>query len=137
MVAIFLLIALQLVGEAIVTFTGLPVPGAVIGLVLLYIILSVHGGASEEMTRTTGFLLDNLALLFVPAGVGVIAYLPLIASRWEVIVAALLVSVTVTIALTALTVSRLARRSAAPAAESAPCAPPSAPISWSPRRCCG
>ena len=117
MAAIFLLIALQLVGEVIVTVTGLPIPGAVIGLVLLYIILSVRGGASEEMTRTTGFLLDNLALLFVPAGVGVIAYLPLIASRWEMIAAALLVSVTVTIALTALTMSWLARRSAVPAAE--------------------
>ena len=120
MAAIFLLIALQLVGEVIVTVTGLPIPGAVIGLVLLYIILSVRGGASEEMTRTTGFLLDNLALLFVPAGVGVIAYLPLIASRWGMIAAALLVSVTVTIALTALTMSWLARRSAAPAAEATP-----------------
>jgi holin-like protein len=120
MVAIFLLIALQLVGDVIVTVTGLPVPGAVIGLVLLYVILSVRGGASEEMTHTTGFLLDNLALLFVPAGVGVIAYLPLIVSRWEVIVAALLVSVTVTIGLTALTVSWLARRSAATTAESTP-----------------
>jgi putative effector of murein hydrolase LrgA (UPF0299 family) len=120
MVAIFLLIVLQLVGEVIVTTTGLPVPGAVVGLVLLYVILSVRGGASEEMARTTGFLLDNLALLFVPAGVGVIAYLPLIISRWEVIVTALLVSVTVTIALTALTVSWLTRRSAAAAAEAAP-----------------
>ncbi len=113
MITIFLLIALQLVGEAIVTVTGLPIPGAVIGLVLLYIILSVRGEASEEMTRTTGFLLDNLALLFVPAGVGVIAYLPLIADQWEMIVAALLVSVTVTIALTAATMSWLARRAAA------------------------
>ena len=113
MITIFLLIALELVGEAIVTVTGLPIPGAVIGLVLLYIILSVRGEASEEMTRTTGFLLDNLALLFVPAGVGVIAYLPLIADQWEMIVAALLVSVTVTIALTAATMSWLARRAAA------------------------
>ena len=120
MVAIFLLIALQLVGEAIVTVTGLPVPGAVIGLVLLYVILSVCGGASEEMTRTTGFLLDNLALLFVPAGVGVIVYLSLIVSQCEVIVAALLVSVTVTIGLTALTVSWLTRRSAPTAAEATP-----------------
>jgi holin-like protein len=120
MVAIFLLIALQLVGDVLVTVTGLPVPGAVIGLVLLYVILSVRGGASEEMTHTSGFLLDNLALLFVPAGVGVIAYLPLIVSRWEVIAAALLASVTVTIALTALTVSWLVRRSATTAAESTP-----------------
>src|SRR5258708_23094525 len=113
MITIFLLIALELVGEAIVTVTGLPIPGAVIGLVLLYIILSVRGEASEEMTRTTGFLLDNLALLFVPARVRVIAYLPLIAHQWEMILAALLVSVTVTIALTAATLSWLARRSAA------------------------
>ena len=116
MVAIFLLIALQLVGEAIVTFTGLPVPGAVIGLVLLYIILSVRGGASEEMTRTTGFLLDNLALLFVPAGVGVIAYLPLIADAWLPIAAALLVSVGAAVAVTALLMARLSRATAAPSA---------------------
>jgi len=110
MTTIFFLIALQLVGEALVVATGLPIPGAVVGLALLYVILSLRGGASDEMTRTSGFLLDNLALLFVPAGVGVIAYLPLIASRWEVIAVALLVSVTVTIAVTALTMSWLARR---------------------------
>jgi holin-like protein len=116
MTSILLLIALQLVGEVIATVAGLPIPGAVIGLVLLYVILSLRGEASAEMTRTTGFLLDNLALLFVPVGVGVVAYLPLIASQWEAIAAALLISVTVTVALTALTMSWLARRTAAPPA---------------------
>ena len=112
MTTIFLLIALQLVGEAVATAAGLPIPGAVIGLVLLYVILSLRGEAPAEMTRTTGFLLDNLGLLFVPVGVGVIAYLPLIASQWQVIVVALLVSVTATVALTALTMSWLVRRAA-------------------------
>jgi len=115
MTTIFVLIALQLVGEAIVTLTGLPVPGAVIGLVLLYGILSLRGEASPEMTRTASFLHDNLALLFVPAGVGVIAYLPLIAQQWKLIVVTLLVSVVATVALTALAMSLLARRSAAAA----------------------
>src|SRR5689334_19318873 len=110
MTTIFVLIALQLVGEAIASLAGLPIPGAVIGLVLLFILLCWRGGAPEELTRTAGFLHDNLGLLFVPAGVGVIAYLPLIEGAWLPIAAALLVSVVASLAVTALVMSALSRR---------------------------
>jgi holin-like protein len=113
MATIFILIALQLVGEAIASVAGLPIPGAVIGLVLLFVILCLRRGPPEEMTRTAAFLHDNLGLLFVPAGVGVIAYLPLIADAWLPIAAALLVSVTASLAVTSLTLSLLSRRLAA------------------------
>ena len=81
MSAIFVLIVLQLIGESIVQVSGLPVPGAIIGLILLYAILVLRGEVSDEMSRTSGFLLQNLGVLFVPAGVGVIAYLPMIAAH--------------------------------------------------------
>src|ERR1051325_6876720 len=110
MSAIFLLIVLQLIGESIVQVSGLPVPGAVIGLVLLYAMLAWRGQVSEEMSRTSGFLLQNLGVLFVPAGVGVIAYLPLIAAQWRDILFVLIVSVCSTIAITALVVTRLSPR---------------------------
>ena len=93
MSTIFVLIVLQLIGEIIVRVSRLPVPGAIIGLILLYAILVWRGGISDEMSRTSGFLLQNLGVLFVPAGVGVIAYLPMIASQWWVILLVLLVSV--------------------------------------------
>jgi holin-like protein len=105
------LIVLQLVGEVIVRASGLPVPGAVIGLVLLYVILVLRGEVSEEMSRTSGYLLQNLGLLFVPAGVGVIAYLPMIASQWWSILLVLLISVTATIAVTGLVVTWLSPNS--------------------------
>jgi len=85
MFAIFLLIVLQLLGESIVQLSGLPVPGAIIGLILLYAMLMWRGEISDEMSRTSGFLLQNLGVLFVPAGVGVIAYLPLLATQWWII----------------------------------------------------
>lgn len=107
MAAIFLLVLLQLIGESVVQLSGLPVPGAIIGLVLLYVILLWRGQVSDEMSRTSGFLLQNLGVLFVPAGVGVIAYLPLIAAQWWVILLVLLVSVCTTIAITGLVVTRL------------------------------
>ena len=110
MFTIFLIIVLQLIGESIVQVSGLPVPGAIIGLVLLYVILVVRGETSDEMSRTSGFLLQNLGVLFVPAGVGVIAYLPMIATQWWIIVLALFVSVCATIAITGLVVVRLSPR---------------------------
>jgi holin-like protein len=111
MLAIFLLIALQLLGESIVQLSGLPVPGAIIGLILLYAILMWRGEISDEMSRTSGFLLQNLGVLFVPAGVGVIAYLPLLEAQWWIIAVVLLVSVCATIAITGLVVTWLSPRS--------------------------
>jgi holin-like protein len=110
MSTVFLLVLLQLIGESIVQVSGLPVPGAVIGLVLLYALLAWRGAVSEEMSRTSGFLLQNLGVLFVPAGVGVIAYLPLIAAQWCDILFVLIVSVCSTIAITALAVTKLSPR---------------------------
>jgi holin-like protein len=110
MSAIFVLIVLQLIGELVVQLSGLPVPGAIIGLILLYALLVWRGGITDEMSRTSGFLLQNLGLLFVPAGVGVIAYLPMIATEWWRILIVLLISVIVTIAITGLLVTRLSPR---------------------------
>ena len=110
MSAIFLLILLQLIGESIVQVSGLPIPGAIVGLILLYALLAWRGEIPGEMSRTSGFLLQNLGVLFVPAGVGVIAYLPLIADQWWVILLVLLVSVCATVAVTGIVVTRLSPR---------------------------
>ena len=110
MSTIFVLIVLQLIGESIVQVSGLPVPGAIIGLILLYAILVWRREISDEMSRTSGFLLQNLGVLFVPAGVGVIAYLPMIAAQWWIILLVLLVSVSATIGITALVVTRFSPR---------------------------
>ena len=110
MSAIFQLILLQLIGESIVQVSGMSIPGAIIGLILLYAILVWRGEISDEMSRTSGFFLQNLGVLFVPAGVGVIAYLPIIAAQWWVILLVLLVSVCATVGVTGLVVTRLSPR---------------------------
>jgi holin-like protein len=104
-----LLLVCQLIGEAIVRYLALPVPGPVLGMVLLFAFLMARGKVSDDLARTTGTLLDNLSLLFVPAGVGVILYADLIAAEWKAIVAALIVSTIVTIAVTSLLMKKLAK----------------------------
>ncbi|WP_455373312.1 CidA/LrgA family protein [Limibacillus halophilus] len=104
-----LLLVCQLIGEVIQNASGLPLPGPVIGMVILFIGLMIRGEVPETLGSVTKNLLDNLALLFVPAGVGVLTHLALIEDEWLPITLALVLSTVITIAVTALLLSWLLR----------------------------
>jgi holin-like protein len=111
---ITLLLVCQLIGETVSRLLELTLPGPVIGMVLLFggLVLRdrVTGrGVPEGLQQTAGGLLQHLSLLFVPAGVGVVTHLNLVADQWLPITAALLVSTIATIAVTALVMVALAR----------------------------
>ena len=105
-----LLLLCQLIGEAAVRLIDLPVPGPVVGMALLFLGLLIRGGEPpEELGQVAGGLLNNLALLFVPAGVGVMLHLDLVRAEWLPILAALIGSAVLTVAVTALLLSLTAR----------------------------
>jgi holin-like protein len=69
------LLLCQLAGTVIATATYLPVPGPVLGLVMLLAYLIKSGGPSPHLRDVSQGLLKYLGLLFVPAGVGVVTEL--------------------------------------------------------------
>jgi len=107
---IAIILALQLAGEIVVRLTGLPIPGPVLGMLTLFVVLLVRGKAPEPLERLANALLSHLGLLFVPAGVGIIAYLGLIAERWLPLLITLIASTLVAILVTALTLRLLLRK---------------------------
>ena len=104
----FLLMA-QLAGEAMVRALELPIPGPVIGLVLLAAILAWRG-ISPGLRDVAHGLLRNLSLLFVPAGVGIMRQTDAIAGNWLALSAGLIVSTVATLAVTALVFQWAQRR---------------------------
>jgi putative effector of murein hydrolase LrgA (UPF0299 family) len=96
-----LLIACQLVGEIVTRLAGLPLPGPVLGLILLLAWLIYRGRIEVEMRETAGGLLRHLSLLFVPAGVGVITELSTLGREWLPIAVSLFVSTVLGLAVTA------------------------------------
>lgn len=100
--AIALLLVCQLAGEAIHRFTGLPLPGSVIGMGLLLVWLAVVRREQTSLTTVTGWLTAHMPLLFVPSAVGLIEEGDMIARHGIGIVVALLVSTVATIAVTAI-----------------------------------
>ena len=95
------LLVCQLAGEVIARASGIPLPGPVIGMAILFFGLMIRGHVPDPLQQTTKSILDHLSLLFVPAGVGVMLYLPLIADEWLSISGAIIVGTLVTIAATA------------------------------------
>jgi holin-like protein len=114
--AIFLLLACQLAGEAIHRLTGLPLPGAVIGMVLLVGWLAAVRRARPDLAQVTAWLTAHLAVMFVPAAVGLIDEGAVLSHYGVGIVIATVGSTVLTLAVTAL-VFRWALARFAPGAE--------------------
>jgi holin-like protein len=116
--ALCLLLACDLAGEALRLATHAPVPGPVIGMLLLAALLILRQNrrqgrrqppdaagtpdGSSALDRVSNTLLSHMGLLFVPAGVGVIAQLPLLRSEWLAVLGGLLGSTLIGLVVTAL-----------------------------------
>ena len=107
--ALAALLICQLAGEAIVRVVVLPVPGPVVGMLLLFLALLFRAPLPQSLGDTADGLLKHLSLLFVPAGVGVVQNLQTLGHEGVRLVAVVVLATVITLAVTALTFEFLAR----------------------------
>jgi len=96
-----LLLLYQLAGEISVLLLRIPVPGPVLGMLMLFLSLWLRGRPSASLDSASSALLSHLSLLFVPAGVGLITHLDRIAQEWLPIAITLLLSTLITMSASA------------------------------------
>ncbi len=97
-----ILLFYQLIGEISVRWLGLPVPGPVLGMVMLFITLVIKGNTPESLETSSSTLLSHLSLLFIPAGVGMMVHFERIKNEWISISIALVLSTVITLVFSAL-----------------------------------
>ena len=95
-----LLLLFQLCGEVLSRGLDLPIPGNVMGMGLLLLGLMTRLVDVKWLEEAADILLSNMALFFVPAGVGVMVYGELIAAEWLPISVATILSTFVVMAVT-------------------------------------
>src|SRR3981081_3130986 len=107
-----LILLCQLAGEVIVRGLGLPLPGPVVGLLFLLLLLLARDRfvalargplQQDSVENASRGLLAHLSLLFVPAGVGVVQKLDLVAEHGIAVAVVLAISVVVTLLVTVAT----------------------------------
>ena len=95
------------VGEITARSGLLPLPAPVTGLILLYAELAVRGNLPDDLGVLADRMLQFLGMLFVPAGVGVIAQLHVLKSEALPILAAIVGGTAITLFATMVVVNWL------------------------------
>jgi holin-like protein len=83
-----ILLAFLFAGGWIADMARLPLPGSVVGMLMLAAALRLGWIPERAVQPAAELLIRNMALLFVPAGVGLMAYGGLLAREWLPIVVA-------------------------------------------------
>jgi putative effector of murein hydrolase LrgA (UPF0299 family) len=103
------LLLMQSAGEALSHFLHLPVPGPVVGMVLL--LLALHWPPVQKaVAPAAGFLLTHLSLLFVPVGVGVMTHLDMLGAYGLRLLAVIVLSTWAGMAVTVLVLKAVQRK---------------------------
>jgi putative effector of murein hydrolase LrgA (UPF0299 family) len=102
-----ILLIFQCLGEASVLVLGLNIPGAVVGMLLLFFALLASPRLMEKMEESSHHVLKHMSLFFIPAGVGIMVSASLISQHWIALLIAIVASTLLTLAVTALSMRYL------------------------------
>ena len=108
--ALAILLLCQLAGTVLQQALGLPMPGPVLGFVLLVAVFLYRGGPGTELRETSQGLLKHMGLLFVPAGVGVVGELTVLKQNALALIIAIPVSTVLGLLVTGIIMQWFMRR---------------------------
>ncbi|NYT57612.1 CidA/LrgA family protein [Alcaligenaceae bacterium] len=107
--AVTVLFIMQAAGEVLVRLTGLPLPGSLIGMLLMLGALMAYGRVPTGLRDTCHHMLKHLMLLFIPLVAGIMLYVGPLEREWIPFLLACVVGVGLTVMVTAVTLRWMLR----------------------------
>ncbi|MBL4900626.1 MAG: CidA/LrgA family protein [Colwellia sp.] len=77
-----LLLVHQLLGEVLSRLLQIPIPGPVLGMLLLFLSLFFFNKINSTVNESSSAILSHLSLLFIPAGVGLMTHFSRLKQVW-------------------------------------------------------
>lgn len=99
-----IILSIYFLGELLQKTLGLPIPGNILGMLVLFFCLLAGVIKLEMIDRISDFLLDNLAFFFLPAGVSLITCFSVLEGRWTAVLGVSVISTVIILGVTGLTV---------------------------------
>jgi len=107
-----IILIICVIGEVLNKVMHIPLPGSIIGMILLFICLLTGLIKIEMIDEVSKFLLDHLAFFFIPSGVGLLAYVGILKENFVSITVICVVTTFLVMIVTGLTVQMIKRRKA-------------------------
>ncbi|MFR0820930.1 MAG: CidA/LrgA family protein [Lactococcus lactis] len=79
---LLIIFGFSFIGNVISNVFRLPVPGSILGMILLFLALQFKILEFRHVDEAGSFLINNMTILFLPAGVGIMAKWNLISHFW-------------------------------------------------------
>lgn len=86
------------------------IPGSIIGIIILFLLLKIGIIKIDKVEDISNFLLDNMAIFFIPAGVSLIQSLDIISSNIIVLAITIIISTILVMSITAIVVEKMIKR---------------------------
>ncbi len=97
---LLIILSINFLGEFLSNFLSLPLPGSIVGMLILLILLFTQLLKPDDIAETADFLLNNMAFFFIPAGVGVLVSYTLLSGSFFESVASIVLSTVVVMLVT-------------------------------------
>ena len=105
-----IILGIYLLGELLASSLNLPIPGNILGMIILFILLCTNIVKVDNINTITNFLLDHLAFFFIPAGVGLMSSIGIIKSTWLQLLIVCLSTTTIIIVSTGIIVQAISKK---------------------------
>ncbi len=99
-----IILSIYFLGELLQKAFELPVPGNILGMLILFFGLYTGVIKLEMIDRISDFLLDNLAFFFLPAGVSLITCFAVLEGKLTAVIGVSIISTVIILGVTGLTV---------------------------------
>lgn len=106
-----IILGIYLLGELLSATLKLPIPGNILGMVILFILLCTKVIKVDNISNVTNFLLNHLSFFFIPAGVGLMTSLGIIRSTWWQLLLVCLSTTIIIIGVTGIIVQAMSKKS--------------------------
>jgi holin-like protein len=89
---LFFILLFYFIGECCSYLINGVIPGSVLGMIFLFLALLFKIINPENVRQTAQVITKNMAIFFVPAGVGIMTYYELLSNAWPGILTAIFLS---------------------------------------------
>lgn len=94
---LLIIFGFSFVGDTLSNSLHLPVPGSILGMIFLFLALQFKVLKFTDVDEVGSFLINNMTILFLPAGVGIMAKWSLISDFWWQIALIVLIALIVNV----------------------------------------